>query len=90
MAVHMQLLSDRPVNDYETFFVDLMHGLDKYKIRSVAVVAIFEEPEEDGSDAITGYFNIGIRGRQMAASLLQEDTTKIIAQDAVRDMLGLT
>ena len=89
MAAHLTLISDRPVNDYEAFLLDLMHGLDEHKIRSVAVVAIFEEPEEDGSDAITGYFNIGIRGRQMAASLLQEDTAKIIAQDAVRDMLDL-
>ena len=89
MAAHLTLISDRPVNDYEAFFVDLLHGLDKHKIRSVAVVAVFEDPEDDGSDAITGYFNAGIRDRQLAASLIQADITYKIAQDAVREMLDL-
>ena len=29
MAAHLTLISDRPVNDYEAFFVDLMHGMDE-------------------------------------------------------------
>lgn len=90
MAAHLTLISDRPVNDYETFFVDLMHGLDKYKIRSVAVVAVLEEPAANGGDAIVGYHNMSLRDRQLAASLIEADITYKIAQDAVRDMLDLT
>lgn len=83
----MQLLSDRPAKDYESFFVDLMHSLDKYRIRGVAVVAVLEEPTADGGDAITGYHNMCLRDRQLAASLIQEDTSYKIAQDAVRNMV---
>ena len=89
MAAHLTLISDRPVNDYEAFFVDLMHGLDKYKIRSVAVVAVLEEPTTNGGDAIVGYNAMSLRDRQLAASLIQADITYKIAQDAVRDMLDL-
>ena len=90
MAAHLTLISDRPVNDYETFFVDLMHGLDKYKIRSVAVVAVLEEPAANGGDAIVGYHDMSLRDRQLAASLIEADIAYKIAQDAVRDMLDLT
>lgn len=91
MAAHLTLISDRPVNDYEAFFVDLMHGLDKYKIRSVAVVAdtTLEEPAANGGDAIVGYHAMSLRDRQLAASLIEADITYKIAQDAVRDMLDL-
>lgn len=89
MAAHLTPISDRPVNDYEAFFVDLMHGLDKYKIRSVAVVAVLEEPAANGGDAIVGYHAMSLRDRQLAASLIEADITYKIAQDAVRDMLDL-
>lgn len=89
MAAHLTLISDRPVNDYEAFFVDLMHGLDKHKIRSVAVVAVLEEPEADGGDAIVGYHAMGMRDQQLAASLIEADIVYRIAQNAVRDMLDL-
>ena len=86
-GVHLQLLSDRPVKDYEGFFVDLMHGLDNFKIRSVAVVAILEEPTENGGDAITAYHNSCVRDRQLSAALIQEDTMYRIAADAVLDLV---
>ena len=89
MAAHFTLISDRPVKDYEAFLVDLMHGLDEYKIRSVAVVAVLEEPADNGGDAIVGYQAREKRDRQLAASMIQADITYKIAQDAVRDMLDL-
>ena len=89
VAAHLTLISDRPVNDYETFFVDLMNDLDKYKIRSVAVV-VLEEPAANGGDAIVGYHAMSLRDRQLAASLIEADITYKIAQGAVRDMLDLT
>lgn len=87
MAVHMQLLSDRPVKDYEGFFVDLMHGLDKFQIRSVAVVAILAKPADNGADAITAYHEMCLRDRELAASLIQEDAMYRIAVDAIRDLV---
>ncbi len=90
MAAHLTLISDRPVNDYEAFFVDLMNDLDKYKIRGVAVVAVFEEPAANGEDAITGFHNMSLRDRQLAVSLLQAPVTYKIAQSAARDMPDLT
>ena len=89
MAAHLTLLSDRPVNDYEAFLVDVMHGLDKHKIRSLAVVAVLEEPAANGGDAIVGYHQMSLRDRQLAVSLLQADISYKIAQDAVREMLDL-
>ncbi len=89
MAANLTLISDRPVNDYEAFLLDLMHDMGKYKIRSVAVVAILEEPTVDGGDAIVGYYAMGMRDRQLAASLIQADINRKIALDAVRDMLDL-
>lgn len=85
----MTLISDRPLNDYEAFFVELMNGLDKYKIRGVTVVAVLEEPAPNGGDAIVGYHAMSLRDRQLAESLIEADITYKIAQDAVRDMLDL-
>ena len=53
------------------------------------MVAVLEEPAANGGDAIVGYHAMGMRDRQLAASLIQADITYKIAQDAVRDMLDL-
>ena len=90
MAAHPIMISDRTVKDYEAFFLDMMNGLDKHKIRGVTVVAVLEEPAANGGDAVVGYHAMSMRDRQLAASLIQEDITYKIAQDAVRDMLDLT
>lgn len=79
MAAHLTTISDRPVNDYEAFFVDLMHGLDKYKISSVTVVEVLEEPAANGGDAILGYHAMSLRDRQLAASPIEADITYKIA-----------
>ena len=86
MAVHMQLLSDRPAKGYEGFFVDLMNYLDSFEIRGVAVVAILAKQTDDGSGAITAYHEMCLRDRELAASLIQEDTMRRIAVDAIRDL----
>lgn len=70
--------------------MNLMHSLDEHKIRSIAVVAVLEEPEADDGDAIVGYHNMGLRDKQLAASLIEDDITYKIAQEAVRDMLDPT
>lgn len=89
MAAHLTLISDRPTKEYEAFLVDLMHFMDKHKIAGVAVVAVLEEPADNGGDAITAYHNMSLRDRQLAVSLIQADITCKIAQAAVRDMLDL-
>ena len=88
MAVHIQLLSDRPAKDYEGFFVDLMNHLDSFEIRGVAVVAILAKQTDNGSDAITAYHEMCLRDRELAASLIQEDVMYRIAVDAIRDLVN--
>lgn len=85
----MITIADRPMKDYEKFLLDLINSAEGCKIRGLAVVALLEEPVEGGGDAMTAYYDMSFRDRCFAASLIQSDITYGIAQDAVRDLLGL-
>lgn len=89
MAAHLTLISDRPLRDYEAFLLSLMNDAEEWKIRSVVVAALLDEPLKDGGDAMTAYYNASLRDRSYAAALIQTDVTYKVAQDAVRDMLDL-
>jgi hypothetical protein len=89
MNTHLQLLSDRPVREYEAFLLELMNGAEDFNIRGLAVVALLEKPLEDGGDAMTAYYNMSLRDRHYSAALIQTDVTYKVAKDAARDLLGL-
>lgn len=85
-GVHLQLLSDRPVRDYEMFLVNMMRVLDGRQVRSLALVAELVEPEENGADMITAYHKMPLRDRQMAVAAIEEDITYEIARRAILDI----
>lgn len=67
--------------------VDLMNKLGTHKVTGIAVVALLEEPLENGCDAFTAYYQMSLRDRHTAIGLIQADITLKIAQAAVQDAL---
>ena len=51
------VVSDEPLRDYQEFLTQAMRDLSGYKVGGIALVALLEEPDEDGADALTAYFH---------------------------------
>ena len=49
------VVSDEPLRDYQEFLTQAMRDLSGYKVGGIALVALLEEPDEDGADALTAY-----------------------------------
>lgn len=85
----IQLIGNRPAQEYEKWLLDLMNGAEGSKIRGVVVVAILEEPLPGGGDAMVAYFNVNRQERYYASDLIREDIVVDIVKDAINDALGL-
>ena len=53
----------------------------------IPLVARLAEPDEDGADALTAYFHLGIRGKEEAAANIQADITDGIVRANIRRYL---
>lgn len=42
------VVSDEPLRDYQEFLTQAMRDLSGYKVGGIALVALLEEPDEDG------------------------------------------
>lgn len=60
------ILSDKPFEDYISFVTETLQILSSKKVRGLAIVALLEEPDEDGADALTGYYNMPLQDKQTA------------------------
>ena len=69
------ILSDKPFEDYISFVTETLQILSSKKVRGLAIVALLEEPDEDGADVLTGYYNMPLQDKQTAASNIQADVT---------------
>lgn len=87
MDGQLALISSRPPKEYETWLLDFMNQVADHKVTGIAVVALLEEPLENGGDAFTAYYQMSLRDRHTAAGLIQTDITYKIAQAAVHDAL---
>ena len=56
-------------------------------VGGIALVALLEEPDEDGADALTAYFHLGLRGKEEAAANIQADVTEGIVRANLRRYL---
>ncbi len=81
------VVSDAPPEEWQSFFAETMNTLCKKKIRGIAIVALLSEREEDGSGAMTGYFNMSTEDRAMAAVHIQGDVVDGIARANMRRWL---
>lgn len=81
------VVSDEPLRDYQEFLTQAMRDLSGYKVGGIALVALLEEPDEDGADALTAYFHLGIRGKEEAAANIQADITDGIVRANIRRYL---
>ena len=81
------LVSDRPIEEWEQFLLELMNGAGECSVRGLAVVAFLDKPTADGGDAMTAYYNLSLRDRCYAADLIRTDVTRKIAQEAVFDVM---
>lgn len=81
------LLSDKPIEGWTSFLAENIQVLGKYKVRAVAVVALLEEPDEDGADVLTGYYGMDLQDKQTAASNIQADVTDGLVRANLRRYL---
>lgn len=81
------ILSDKPFEDYISFVTETLQILSSKKVRGLAIVALLEEPDEDGADVLTGYYNMLLQDKQTAASNIQADVTDGIIRANMRRYL---
>ncbi len=81
------VVSDAPPEEWQSFMAETMNALGKKKIQGIAVVALLSEREEDGSAALTGYFNMSVEDKAMAAAHIQGDVVDGIARANMRHWL---
>lgn len=81
------ILSDKPFEDYISFVTETLQILSSKKVRGLAIVALLEEPDEDGADVLTGYYNMSLQDKQTAASNIQADVTDGIIRANMRRYL---
>lgn len=74
------VLSSRPLNGAQAFLQKAMEDIGDMKLRSMALVAILDEPSEDAC-AVTGYYAMDLYDKERAAAILQ--------RDIVRDMVDI-
>lgn len=67
------ILSDKPFEDYISFMTETLQVLSSCKVHGLAIVALLEEPDEDGADVLTGYYNMDLLDKQEAAANIQMD-----------------
>lgn len=82
---HFMIVSDSPAQDYENFLTEGMAEMRKYKVRSLAIVAILEKGEQE--DTLDGYFNMDLRDLQVAAATIQADITDKLVRANLRRYL---
>lgn len=83
---HFMLLSDRPQKNYETFLLEGLEELRKYTVRGLAVVALLEPDEEDEA-VLTGYFNMNLQDKELAAANIQADVVDGILRANIKRYL---
>lgn len=82
---HFMIVSDSPTQDYENFLTEGMAEMRKYKVRSLAIVALLEKGEQE--DTLNGYFNMDLRDLQVAAASIQADITDKLVRANLRRYL---
>lgn len=78
------VVSDTLPEEWQGFMAETMSALGEKKVYGIAVVALLSEREEDGSTALTGYFNMSTEDRAMAAAHIQADVVDGIARANMR------
>lgn len=81
------VVSDEPLRDYQKFLTQAIRDLSGYKVGGIALVALLEEPDEDGADVLTAYFHLGLRGKEEAAANIRADVTEGIVRANLRRYL---
>lgn len=81
------ILSDKPFEDYISFVTEMLQIISHQKVRGLAVVVMLEEPDEEGADVLTGYYNMNLQDKQAAASNIQADVTDGLVRANLRRYL---
>lgn len=81
------VVSDEPLRDDQEFLTQAIRDLSGYKVGGIALVALLEEPDEDGADVLTAYFHLGLRGKEEAAANIRADVTEGIVRANLRRYL---
>lgn len=81
------IISDKPFEDYISFVTETLQIISHQKVRGLAVVVMLEEPDEEGADVLTGYYNMNLQDKQAAASNIQADVTDGLVRANLRRYL---
>lgn len=81
------LMSDKPIEGWAHFLSESIQVLEKCKVQGVALVALLEEPDEDGADVLTGYYGMSLQDKQTAVSNIQSDVTDGLVRANMRRYL---
>lgn len=77
------MLSDKPLESHEQFMVDAIAHLNGKPVMGIALVALME----DGS-SITGYHELDVLGKQVAAAQIQADITDDIVRANIAEYIA--
>lgn len=77
------LLSDKPPESHEQFIMEALEYMGDKPVVGVALVALLE----DGT-SVTGYHELDVLGKQIAAAQIQADITDDLVRANIADFLA--
>ena len=77
------MLSDKPPENYEKFLMEASEFLHGMPVMGLALVTLME----DGT-AVTGYHELDVLGKQIAAAQIQADITDAIVRANIADYIA--
>lgn len=80
------LISDKPLADHEQFLAETIEKLSGQKVTGVALVVTVDT--EEGEVVMTGYHNMGLAERQLAAAHINADVVDGIVRANIKDYLN--
>ncbi len=81
------IVSDSSQDGWTDFLTETVRILDGYDVRGVAVIALFEQKTAEDDQALAAYYNMALRDKQEAASIVEADVTKAIVKANLMKML---
>ena len=75
------IVSDKPLEEYENFFADMLNKLDGVKVQSICVVVRADDC------TYSAHYNADLEDLQVAVGTLQADITHTLVRNNLRQYL---
>ena len=80
------ILSDKPLASHEQFMAEAMKEMEGMNVTGIALVVGIDDPEA-GRLYMTGYHNLDLAGKQLAAAQINADIVGDIVQVSLQEYL---